>query len=199
MIRLATEADAPAIAAIYAPAVRDTPISFETLPPGPAEMAERIVQTLPRWPWLVSERDGEILGYAYSGAFAQRSCYRWSVTTSVYVKPDRWRQGVGRGLYGALLTLLAEQGFRSAYAGVTLPNEASVGLHKAMGFEPVGVYRDAGFKLGRWHDVGWFQRVLQPGARRVPLTEPAEPVEVTAVLAAQAPLWADTERGHVTR
>jgi hypothetical protein len=94
---------------------------------------------------------------------------------------------------------LAEQGFRSAYAGVTLPNEASVGLHKAMGFEPVGVYRDAGFKLGRWHDVGWFQRVLQPGARRVPLTEPAEPVEVTAVLAAQAPLWADTERGHVTR
>lgn len=199
MIRLATEADAPAIAAIYALAVRDTPISFETVPPGPAEMAERIVHTLPRWPWLVSERDGEILGYAYAGAFAQRACYRWSVTTSVYVRQDHWRHGVGRGLYTALLTLLAEQGFRSAYAGVTLPNEASVGLHQAMGFEPVGVYRDAGFKLGRWHDVGWFQRALQPDAARAPRTEPAEPVEVTAVLAAQAPLWADTEWGHVAR
>ena len=192
MIRLASEADATAVAAIYAPFVRGTPVSFETVPPSPAEMAERIVQTLPRWPWLVYEADGEVVGYAYASAFAQRVCYRWSVTTSVYVRETHWRTGVGRRLYSALLTLLAQQGFRTAFAGITLPNEGSVMLHKAMGYEPVGVYRDAGHKLGRWHDVAWFQRSLRPRAPRVE-EHPAEPVDVKAVLAVQAPLWADTE------
>lgn len=195
MIRLANEGDAAEIAAIYAPCVRHTPISFETVPPSPAEMAERITGTLPRLPWLVQEAEGAIVGYAYASPFAQRVCYRWSVTTTVYVRDDQHRRGVGRGLYRALLSLLAEQGFRSAYAGITLPNEGSVGLHKAMGFEPVGVYRDAGHKLGRWHDVAWFQRALQPNAPRVE-EQPAEPVEVSAVLAAQAPLWAETEWSH---
>ncbi|MFO1339873.1 MAG: arsinothricin resistance N-acetyltransferase ArsN1 family B [Burkholderiaceae bacterium] len=195
MIRLANEGDAAEISAIYAPCVRNTPISFETAPPSPAEMAERITATLPRRPWLVQEADGAIVGYAYASPFAQRVCYRWSVTTSVYVRDDQHRRGVGRSLYRALLSLLAEQGFRSAYAGVTLPNEGSVGLHKAMGFEPVGVYRDAGHKLGRWHDVAWFQRALQPNAPRVEEL-PAEPLEVSAVLAAQAPLWAETEWSH---
>ena len=192
MIRLATEADATAIAAIYAPCVKGTPITFESVPPGPAEIVERIVHTLPRWPWLVYEADGVVVGYAYAGAFAQRVCYRWSVTTTVYVRDDQWRRGIGRRLYVALLNLLAQQGFRSAYAGITLPNESSVGLHKAMGYEPVGVYRDAGHKLGRWHDVAWYQRALQPNAPRVE-EHPAEPVDVKAVLAVQAPLWADTE------
>ncbi len=195
MIRLANEGDAAEIAAIYAPYVRNTPISFETVPPSPAEIAERIVNTLPRWPWLVHESEGAVAGYAYAGPFAQRVCYRWSVTTTVYVRDDQARRGLGRGLYRALLSLLAEQGFRSAYAGITLPNENSMGLHKAMGFEPVGVYRDAGHKLGRWHDVAWFQRALQPNAPRVE-EHPAEPVEVSAVLAAQAPLWAETEWSH---
>jgi L-amino acid N-acyltransferase YncA len=192
MIRLATEGDAPAIAEIYAPFVKGTPITFESVPPGPAEIAERIVQTLPRWPWLVYEADGVVVGYAYAGAFAQRVCYRWSVTTTVYVREGHWRRGIGRRLYVALLNLLAQQGFRSAYAGITLPNENSVALHKAMGYEPVGVYRDAGHKLGRWHDVAWYQRALQPNAPRVE-EHPTEPVDVKAVLAVQAPLWADTE------
>lgn len=190
MIRLATEADAAAVAAIYAPCVRATPISFESVPPSPAEMAERIVGTLPRYPWLVDEEDGAVVGYACAGPFAQRVCYRWSVTTTVYVRDSHWRRGVGRRLVAALLGVLAEQGFRSAYAGVTLPNAGSVGLHEAMGYEPVGVYRDAGHKLGRWHDVAWFQRALQPNAPRVE-EHPAEPVDVSTVLAARSPLWTD--------
>ena len=192
MIRLASEADAAPIAAIYATCVRSTPISFEVVPPSPAEMAERIVNTLPRFPWLVDERDGAVAGYAYAGPYAQRVCYRWSVTTTVYVREDYWRQGVGRRLYRALLALLAEQGFRSAYAGVTLPNAGSVGMHEDMGFTAVGVYRDAGHKLGRWHDVAWFQRALQPDAPRQE-DHPAEPVDVTTVLAARAPLWNDLD------
>jgi L-amino acid N-acyltransferase YncA len=192
MIRLATAEDAPAIAAIYAPYVRDTPITFESVPPAPAEMAERIAATLPRWPWLVREQDGQIQGYAYAGAFAQRVCYRWSVTCTVYVHAEHRRRGIGRGLYRALLAMLAVQGFRSAYAGITLPNEGSVSLHEAMGFEQVGVYHDAGHKLGRWHDVAWFQRALQPGAPRAE-EEPAEPLDVDAVLAAQSPLWAEMD------
>ncbi|MGM9487940.1 arsinothricin resistance N-acetyltransferase ArsN1 family B [Ideonella sp. YS5] len=192
MIRLASEADAAPIAAIYAPCVRSTPISFEVVPPSPAEMAQRIVNTLPRYPWLVEERDGAVAGYAYAGPYAQRVCYRWSVTTTVYVRDDYRGQGIGRRLYRALLALLAEQGFRSAYAGVTLPNAGSVGLHEAMGFTPVGVYRDAGHKLGRWHDVAWLQRALQPDAPRQE-DHPAEPVDVTTVLAARAPLWNDLD------
>jgi L-amino acid N-acyltransferase YncA len=195
MIRLATAEDAEAIAAIYAPCVRDTPVTFESIPPTAAEMAQRIAQTLPRWPWLVREHGGQLQGYAYASAFAQRVCYRWSVTTTVYVHADHRRRGVGRSLYRALLSLLAEQRFRSAYAGITLPNEGSVGLHELMGFEAVGVYHDAGHKLGRWHDVAWYQRALQPGAPRAE-EHPTEPLDVDAVLAAQSPLWAETEWSH---
>jgi L-amino acid N-acyltransferase YncA len=192
VIRLATAGDAEAIAAIYAPCVRETPITFESVPPSAAEMAERIAQTLPRWPWLVREQGGQIQGYAYAGAFAQRVCYRWSVTCTVYVHADHRRRGIGRGLYRALLSLLAVQGFRSAYAGITLPNDGSVSLHEALGFEQVGVYHDAGHKLGRWHDVAWFQRALQPGAPRAE-EHPAEPIDVDSVLASQSPLWAEME------
>ena len=192
MIRLATAEDAEAIAAIYAPCVRGTPITFESIPPTAAEMAQRIAQTLPRRPWLVREQGGQLQGYAYASAFAQRVCYRWSATTTVYVHPDHWRHGVGRSLYRALLSLLAVQQFRSAYAGITLPNEGSVGLHEAMGFESVGVYRDAGHKLGRWHDVAWYQRALQPDAPRAE-EHPAEPLDVDSVLASQSPLWAEME------
>jgi len=195
VIRLATEADAAPIAAIYAPYVRSTPITFEVVAPSPAEIADRIVNTLPRFPWLVDEHEGAVVGYAYAGPFAQRVCYRWSATTTIYIREDQRRRGVGRRLYGALLGVLAEQGFRSAYAGVTLPNAGSVGLHEAMGFEPVGVYRDAGHKLGRWHDVARLQRALQPNAPRVE-EHPPEPADVTSVLAARSPLWADAEWLH---
>lgn len=160
-IRLATADDAARVQAIYAPIVRDTAISFEVDPPGVPEMGRRIAHTLVTLPWLVSERDGETLGFAYAAAHRARPAYRWSVDVSVYVTGHARRAGVGRGLYVPLLALLTAQGFTSAHAGITLPNPASVGLHQALGFTPVGVYRAVGFKLGSWHDVGWWQRRLR--------------------------------------
>lgn len=168
--RTATAADAEACAAIYAPYVETTVISFEVDPPDAAEMRHRIEATLPHYPWLVWQRDGTVLGYAYAGAHRTRAAYRWSVDTAIYLRQDIRGQGIGRQLYTALLQRLAAQGYVNAYAGVTLPNAASVGLHEALGYTPVGVYRQVGYKLGRWHDVGWWQRELNPHA-----TAPAEP------------------------
>jgi glutamate/tyrosine decarboxylase-like PLP-dependent enzyme/L-amino acid N-acyltransferase YncA len=173
-IRLATAADAAAIAAIYAPVVRDTPISFEVEPPDAAAMATRIASTLEVAPWLVCEEAGEVLGYAYGCRHRDREAYRWCADVSVYVREGLQRSGVGRALYGALLPLLALQGFRSAHAGIALPNAASVGLHEAVGFGLVGVYPKVGWKLGAWHDVGWWQ--LELGDR----TAPPEPLRTPA-------------------
>jgi phosphinothricin acetyltransferase len=115
-----------------------------------------------RTPWLVCEVAGEALGYAYAGLHRERAAYQWSVEVSAYVRGDARRAGVGRALYTSLFAALVVQGFRNAYAGVTLPNAASVGLHTAVGFSPVGVYRGVGYKFGAWHDVAWFERALAP-------------------------------------
>lgn len=157
-IRVATPTDGATAAAIYAPIVRDTAISFEVDPPDAAEMARRIEATSRRYPWLVADRDGETLGYVYAGPHRERAAYGWSVETTVYVHEDARGRGVGSALYRSLLALLKLQGAHSAYAGITLPNEASVGLHEALGFALVGIYREVGWKLGAWHDVGWWQR-----------------------------------------
>lgn len=170
-IRLANLADAPGIAAIYRPYVEGTVISFELSPPSEAEMASRIVRVLERLPWLVCEQEGTILGYAYAGPHRERDAYQWSVDTSVYVQEDQRRRGLGHALYTELFARLKDQGYYTAYAGITLPNAASVALHERFGFEPVGVYRKVGFKLGRWHDVGWWQRRLRSYV--VPTTTPA--------------------------
>ena len=167
-LRLATARDAAEIAAIYAPVVRDTPTSFETEPPSPDEMVRRIAATLPTWPWLVATASGRVVGYAYAGMHRARPAYRWAVEPSVYVAAEARGQGVGRRLYAALLAVLRAQGFASAYAGVTLPNAASLALHRAFGFEDVGVYRRAGYKQGRWHDVWWGQLDLAPERRGAP-------------------------------
>jgi L-amino acid N-acyltransferase YncA len=159
-IRVAEPGDADAVAAIYAPIVRETAISFETEPPSADEMAARIGATLPTHPWLVAVRGGEVVGYAYGGQHQQRAAYRWSVNVSAYIDAATRRAGVGRALYGRLLPVLRAQGFRSAFAGITLPNEASVGLHEAVGFTPLGVYHHVGFKLGAWRDVGWWRLAL---------------------------------------
>jgi L-amino acid N-acyltransferase YncA len=162
-IRVATPADVAAILAIYAPVVTDTAISFELEPPSPGEMRERILSTLPRYPWLVFDRDpGGVIGYAYAGEYRTRAAYQWSVEVSVYVAAHVRRQGVGRALYAELLAILANLGHFSAYAGITLPNPASVALHEAMGFSYLGAYHNVGFKLGRWHDVGWWERAIRP-------------------------------------
>lgn len=162
-VRPATTADAEACAAIYAPYVTDTAITFESDPPSAAEMAERIADTQRTHAWLVLEDDDRVVGYAYGRPFKERVAYRWSCEVSVYIERGRRRTGGGRALYIELLDRLAERGFRIACAGMTLPNEASEGLHRAMGFEPVGTYRRIGWKHGRWHDVAWTQRTIGTG------------------------------------
>jgi len=157
MIRFARAEDAAEIAAIYAPIVRDTFISFETVAPTVDEMRARIDKTLATHPWLVDERDGRIAGYAYGSTHRAREAYQWSVDVSCYVHPDARGKGIGAGLYRKLLALLRRQGFQSAYAGIALPNAASVRLHESVGFTPVGIYREAGYKLGAWRDTGWWQ------------------------------------------
>lgn len=161
VIRLAADRDAEQVAAIYTPNVTDTVISFELEPPNADEMRRRIEGTLERFPWLVCERRGRVLGYAYADAHRSRAAYRWSVDVSAYVHEGERRTGVGRALYTSLISVLVLQGFYNAYAGIALPNPASVGLHEAMGFLPVGIYRGVGYKLGAWHDVGWWHLALR--------------------------------------
>jgi L-amino acid N-acyltransferase YncA len=163
LVRDATASDAEACCAIYTPYVRDTVISFESEPPTEAEMAARIAAAAATHAWLVLEDDGEVVGYAYGGSFEPRAAYRWACEVSVYMELGRRRTGGGRALYEALLARLAERGFHMAVAGMTLPNDASVALHRAMGFEPVGTWRRIGFKHGAWHDVAWTQRQLAGG------------------------------------
>jgi phosphinothricin acetyltransferase len=158
-IRVARPEDAAAVADIYRPSVIGSAISFEVTPPDLEEMHERIERTLHGFPWLVFERD-EVLGYGYAGPFKSREAYRWSAELSVYIRSDAHRQGVGRALIEFLLDVLERQGYSGAYAGITLPNPGSVGLFESLGFEPAGVFRDVGYKLDRWHDVGWWQRSI---------------------------------------
>ncbi|GAA0602514.1 N-acetyltransferase [Kribbella sandramycini] len=160
MIRDAGPADAAACAAIYAPYVTDTAITFEIDPPTADEMAVRIKQALETHAWVVIEDAGQVTGYAYAGPMKPRAAYRWSCEVSVYLELGRRRTGAGRALYEALFERLIARGYRTAIAGMTLPNDASVGLHTALGFEPIGTYRAIGWKLGAWRDVAWAQRPL---------------------------------------
>jgi len=161
-LRLATEADGGALAAIYAPHIETLHTSFEAVAPDAAAMAARIAALRPLLPWLVAEHDGHVLGYAYASRHRERAGYQWSVDVAIYLRNDARRRGIGRRLYQALFAILRRQGYVNAYAGIALPNPASIGLHEALGFTPVGVYSNVGFKLGAWHDVGWWQRALQP-------------------------------------
>ena len=172
---MATGADAAACAAIYAPAVRDSFISFEFDPPTAEEMSRRIASTLERFPWLVSERADRVLGYAYASEHRSRPAYQWSVDVSVYVDPAAHGQGIGTALYQSLLQLVLLQGYCNAFAGITLPNPASVGLHESVGFKRVGVYHNVGFKLGAWRDVLWLELPLHRpnGPPPLPIPFPA--------------------------
>jgi phosphinothricin acetyltransferase len=149
--------DAAGCAEIYAPYVLESATSFEEAAPDAKEMEGRIARALTSHPWLVAERDGELLGYAYACRHRGRPAYRWSTDVSVYVSERQRRQGIGRRLYEVLFERLTRQGFRTACAGITLPNAASVALHERLGFAPIGVYRRIGWKAGSWRDVGWWQ------------------------------------------
>lgn len=156
-IRSIALADAPAVSDIYAPFVTDAATSFEALPPDAAEIQKRIQDVTPKYPWLVFEGDGDVLGFAYASQHRTRHAYQWSADVSVYIHERARNHGVGRALYTALFDLLRRQGFFNAYAGITLPNPGSVRLHESMGFTSVGVYSRVGFKFGRWHDVLWLE------------------------------------------
>lgn len=160
LIRIASDADASSILDIYAPYIRDTSFTFETEIPTLDSFKERINSYLQNWPWLVCEINGMIAGYAYAGRHRERIAYQWSVESSVYVHDDHQREGVGRALYTALIEILKLQGYRNLYAVINLPNDKSVAFHEKLGFEYFATYKNVGYKLGRWKNVGWWELQL---------------------------------------
>jgi phosphinothricin acetyltransferase len=167
-IRRATVDDASAIQRIYAPFVEFTHVSFEEIPPDVAEIEKRIKEGSVKFPWLVAEQNGQVVGYAYASAHRVRASYRWSVDTAIYLDAAFRGQGIGKTLYSRLLETLRSQGFFNAFAGVTLPNRGSIALHESLGFKPIALYENVGYKLGAWHSVRWLC---------LPLQEPADEVE----------------------
>jgi len=180
-LRLASPADGAAVAALYAPYVRDTSITFEYEVPDGAEFGRRIETVLKLAPWLLAVESGPggetLLGYAYGGTWRTRVAYRWVVETAVYVDKRQHRRGIGRALYGALLDLLRLQGFCRALGGITIPNPESIALHEKLGFTHVGTYPKCGFKYGTWWDVGFWD----VGLREHP-KEPQETLSVAALM-----------------
>ena len=175
-IRIATKADSPALAEIYAPIVERTHISFELEPPDADEMGRRMAKALDKHVGLVAEDAGRVVGYAYASNYREKPAYRWSTETTIYVRDGIRGKGVGRSLYAVLLRILAAQGYRRAFAGIALPNESSIALHEALGFTHIGTNPEAGFKFGRWHDLGWWSFQLNSGDG-----EPSPPVALTAL------------------
>jgi phosphinothricin acetyltransferase len=174
LIRLAQQADAAAIASIYRPYVEDSRISFETEAPDGAEIVRRMGN--PIHPWLVAEEDDRVIGYASTSPMRNRSAYRWSVETGIYLTPEIQGRGIGRKLLEAHLDLLERQGFVTIIAGIALPNEASVALHEKLGFVLSGVERGVGFKHGQWVDVGRWQKDLAPRS-----ATPEEPIPYSSL------------------
>jgi len=182
-LRLLRPDDIDAVAALTNTFIRDTAVHFGSTPMTAAdvETAWRAAHDGVRYPWLVVEQDGAYAGYAKGSSWRGRPAYAWTVETTIYLVPARRGQGLGRLLYGRLLDVLKAQGFRSAIGGITLPNEASVRLHEAVGFRPCGVVRDAGCKFGRWHDVGFWQcRLRSDATAGAPLRTPEDAFAVTA-------------------
>lgn len=166
VLRLVSVADGAACAAIYAPYVLDTVVSFELVPPDADEMAGRIARTTARYPWVVAEVDGIVRAYAYATRHRERPAYDWTAETTVYVDRAFARRGLGRATMTAVLEILRLQGAHLAVAGITPPNPGSVGLHAALGFERIGLFEAIGFKSGAWHGVEWFALELWPRPER---------------------------------
>ena len=162
MLRIATEADVPEILNIYGPYVLTSTATFEYTVPSPEEFTRRFHSITARFPWLVYEEAGEILGYAYASAPFTRAAYAWCAEPSVYLRPDARGRGIGRELYRALEAILKYQGFQLLYALVTGENTASLSFHRALGYETLAVFPDCGFKFGRWLDLNWLQKRLTP-------------------------------------
>jgi len=176
-IRCAKPDDAAGILAIYGPYCESSTISFELVAPSVQQMRERIERITAQYPWLICEIDGEAAGYVYASQHRERAAYRWNADVAVYIAAEHHRRRVAQALYTCLFSILRLQGYSKAFAGVTLPNEASVALHESVGFRPIAVYRGIGYKRGRWLDVGWWQLDLQPEAEN-----PPEPVPFPSLL-----------------
>lgn len=172
-IRFAELSDAAALQAIYAPNVEGAAISFELVPPTVEEMAARLGKISAQYPWLVYELDGRVAGYVYACQHRERAAYRWSVDVTVYIDEAFRRRGIGRALYTSLLELLRIQGYAKAFAGITLPNAGSIGVHESVGFRKVVVFERVGYKLGAWRDVGWWEIDLRGDE-----SDPSEPVPI---------------------
>ncbi len=181
IIRLATPQDADQIHAIYAPHVANSVISFELEIPSVDTIRQRIIKTIAFHPWLVCEQAGAVRGYAYAGPHRSRAAYQWAVDVSVYVAADAHRTGTGTAVYQSLFSVLRLQGFFNAYAGATLPNAGSVGLHESLGFTEVGTYKQVGYKHGGWHDVIWWSLRLQQ-----PAQTPSPPSSIQALVGTPA-------------
>lgn len=173
LLRAVAPGDAAAIAAIYAPYVAETAITFELDPPDAAAIGERIATIGATHPWLVAERGGELVGYAYGYPYRARAAYRWVAETAVYLRRDMLGKRLGTPLYEALLDALEAWGYVAAVGAISLPNRPSVKLHERLGFEPVGVHPRIGFKHGQWHDIGLWQLDLAP--RKAMQAEPGAP------------------------
>jgi len=171
--------DAGACAAIYAPHVAGAATSFDEVAPDPEQFRELLQTTMRRYPWIVLERAGQVIGYAYASTHRSRPAYRWTVEVGIYIDRGHQRAGAGRRLYEALFALLRRQGLRVALAGITVPNDASIALHRAMGFEEVGIFREVGWKAGAWRDVAWWQLDLAPDCDGPP-PEPLGPQRLDA-------------------
>jgi phosphinothricin acetyltransferase len=175
-IRFAEPDDASGVLAIYAPYCDSTTVSFEIAAPTIAQMSQRIERIMALHPWLIAEIDGEVAGYVYASPHRERAAYRWMVDVAVYISPTHRRRNLGKALYTALFDILRTQGYFKAFAGITLPNAASVRLHESVGFQPIAVYEGIGYKLGQWLDVGWWQLDLQPEIDNPPEPRPIDEV-----------------------
>lgn len=160
LIRIAQPNDGSGCAAIYRPFVEESCVSFETIAPDAVEMRARIEKTLDTHPWLIADDGGAVVGYAYGSPHRERAAYRWSVDVTIYLAERARGKGLGSRMYRVLLNLLAKQGYRAAFAGIALPNEASIAAHESVGFTHLGTYVDVGYKLGDWRSVGWWGREL---------------------------------------
>ena len=189
-IRRAAERDAAALLDIYAPYIRDTVITFEYDVPTAEEFAARIGETAALHPYLVCERDGRPVGYAYAHRIRERAAYDWAAELSIYLAPEAQGQGVGTALYQCLTDLLVLQQMRVLYGCVTLPNGKSQKLHEKLGFSLVGVWHGSGWKRNGWHDVGWFEKRI--GACCIP--QPVVPFEKLDRKKIQACLHRYTEK-----
>lgn len=183
-IRIAGEGDAEALLALYAPYVRNTAVSFEWTVPSPEEFAGRIRRVLAKYPYLVAHADGEILGYAYADAFKERAAYAWAVETSIYIKADRKRQGIGGLLHGALEEALRAQGILNLNACIAHPEKEdeyltrdSVAFHERLGYRLVGEFRQCGFKFGRWYNMVWMEKHLGRHGDNPPEVRPFREME----------------------